>query len=101
MAQDFINLLADLKEEEVIALTKKRLAAKEDALKIMEDARKGMEIVGKRFAGGESGRRAGELGRATNPVEHVGLGRRELRAVTANCRELGFQRTADIDREMA
>lgn len=53
MAQDFINLLADLKEEEVIALTKKRLAAKEDALKIMEDARKGMEIVGKRFAGGE------------------------------------------------
>ena len=53
MAQDFINLLADLKEEEVIALTKKRLADKEDALKIMEDARKGMEIVGKRFAGGE------------------------------------------------
>ncbi len=53
MAQDFVNLLADLKEEEVIALTKKRLAAKEDALKIMEDARKGMEIVGKRFAGGE------------------------------------------------
>ena len=53
MAQDFVNLLADLKEDEVIALTKKRLAAKEDALKIMEDARKGMEIVGKRFAGGE------------------------------------------------
>jgi trimethylamine corrinoid protein len=53
MAQDFINLLADLKEEEVLALTKKRLASKEDPLKIMEDARKGMEIVGKRFAGGE------------------------------------------------
>ena len=53
MAQDFINLLADLKEEEVIALTKKRLADKENPLKIMEDARKGMEIVGKRFAGGE------------------------------------------------
>jgi 5-methyltetrahydrofolate--homocysteine methyltransferase len=53
MAQDFVNLLADLKEEEVIALTKKRLASKEDPLKIMEDARKGMEIVGKRFAGGE------------------------------------------------
>ncbi len=53
MAQDFVDLLADLKEDEVIALTKKRLAAKEDALKIMEDARKGMEIVGKRFAGGE------------------------------------------------
>jgi methanogenic corrinoid protein MtbC1 len=53
MAQDFVNLLADLKEEEVIAMTKKRLASKEDPLKIMEDARKGMEIVGKRFAGGE------------------------------------------------
>ncbi len=53
MAQDFVNLLADLKEEEVLALTKKRLANKEDALKIMEDARKGMEIVGKRFAAGE------------------------------------------------
>jgi methanogenic corrinoid protein MtbC1 len=53
MAQDFVDLLADLKEDEVIALTKQRLAAKEDALKIMEDARKGMEIVGKRFAGGE------------------------------------------------
>ena len=53
MAQDFVNLLADLKEEEVFALTKKRLASKEDPLKIMEDARKGMEIVGKRFAGGE------------------------------------------------
>jgi trimethylamine corrinoid protein len=53
MAQDFVNLLADLKEEEVLAVTKKRLASKEDPLKIMEDTRKGMEIVGKRFAGGE------------------------------------------------
>jgi methanogenic corrinoid protein MtbC1 len=53
MAEDFINLLADLKEDEVLALTKKRLDAKEDPLKILEDARKGMELVGKRFAGGE------------------------------------------------
>jgi methanogenic corrinoid protein MtbC1 len=53
MAGDFINLLADLKEDEIIKLTKKRLAAKEDPLKILEDSRKGMEIVGKRFAGGE------------------------------------------------
>jgi len=53
MAGDFVNLLADLKEDEVIKLTKKRLAAKEDPLKILEDGRKGMEIVGKRFAGGE------------------------------------------------
>jgi methanogenic corrinoid protein MtbC1 len=53
MSGDFVNLLADLKEEEVLKMTKKRLDAKEDPLKILEDSRKGMEIVGKRFAGGE------------------------------------------------
>jgi methanogenic corrinoid protein MtbC1 len=53
MSGDFVNLLADLKEDEVLKQTKQRLASKEDALKIMEDARKGMEIVGKRFADGE------------------------------------------------
>jgi methanogenic corrinoid protein MtbC1 len=53
MSGDFVNLLADLKEEEVVKLTKERLAKKEDPLKILEDSRKGMEIVGKRFAGGE------------------------------------------------
>jgi methanogenic corrinoid protein MtbC1 len=53
MSGDFVNLLADLKEDEVLKLTKQRLDAKEDPLKILEDARKGMEVVGKRFAGGE------------------------------------------------
>ena len=53
MAENFVNLLADLKEDEVMALTKKRIASKEDPMNILEDARKGMEIVGKRFAGGE------------------------------------------------
>jgi methanogenic corrinoid protein MtbC1 len=53
MSGDFVNLLADLKEDEVLKLTKKRLDAKEDPLKILEDSRKGMEIVGKRFAAGE------------------------------------------------
>ncbi|MDD5338796.1 MAG: cobalamin-dependent protein [Dehalococcoidales bacterium] len=53
MSGDFINLLADLKEEEVLKLTKERLDAKEDPLKILDDAREGMSIVGKRFAGGE------------------------------------------------
>jgi 5-methyltetrahydrofolate--homocysteine methyltransferase len=53
MSGDFVNLLADLKEEEVLKLTQQRLDSKEDPLKILEDARKGMEIVGKRFAGGE------------------------------------------------
>jgi methanogenic corrinoid protein MtbC1 len=53
MSGDFVNLLADLKEAEVIALTKKRLEVKEDPMKILEDSRKAMEIVGKRFADGE------------------------------------------------
>jgi 5-methyltetrahydrofolate--homocysteine methyltransferase len=53
MSGDFVNLLADLKEDEVLKLAKKRLDAKEDPLKILEDSRKGMEIVGKRFADGE------------------------------------------------
>jgi len=53
MSGDFKNLLADLKEDEVLKLTKQRLDAKEDPMKILEDSRKGMEIVGKRFADGE------------------------------------------------
>lgn len=50
MAGDLVNLLADLKEQEALGVVKERLAKGEDALKILDDARKGMEIVGKRFA---------------------------------------------------
>jgi methanogenic corrinoid protein MtbC1 len=53
MAKDLVKTLADLKEKEVIAIVEDRLKAKEDPLKILEDARKGMEIVGKRFANSE------------------------------------------------
>ena len=53
MAQDLVNTLADLKEQEAIKIVKDRLSAGEDPLKIMEDARKGMEIVGKRFSNSE------------------------------------------------
>jgi methanogenic corrinoid protein MtbC1 len=53
MSGDFVNLLADLKEDEVLKLARQRLESKEDPMKILEDARKGMEIVGKRFADGE------------------------------------------------
>jgi methanogenic corrinoid protein MtbC1 len=45
--------LSDLKEEEVIKIVEERLKAKEDPLRILDDARKGMEIVGKRFASSE------------------------------------------------
>ena len=53
MAQDLVNTLADLKEQEAIEIVKDRLSAGEDPFKIMEDARKGMEIVGKRFSESE------------------------------------------------
>jgi 5-methyltetrahydrofolate--homocysteine methyltransferase len=53
MAKDLVKTLADLKEQEVIKIVEDRLKAKEDPLRILEDARKGMEIVGKRFASSE------------------------------------------------
>jgi len=53
MAKDLVKTLADLKEQEVIKIVEDRLNAKEDPLKILEDARRGMEIVGKRFATSE------------------------------------------------
>jgi methanogenic corrinoid protein MtbC1 len=53
MSDDLVNLLADLKDAEVLELVRKRLANNEDPLKILEDSRKGMEIVGERFAADE------------------------------------------------
>jgi len=53
MAKDLVNTLADLKEQEALKIVKDRLSASEDPLKILGDARKGMEIVGQRFASSE------------------------------------------------
>jgi methanogenic corrinoid protein MtbC1 len=53
MAKDLVKTLADLKEQEVMEIVKSRLSAGEDPLKILEGARKGMEIVGQRFASSE------------------------------------------------
>ncbi len=53
MSGDFVNLLADLKEDEVLKLTKQRIESGEDPLKILDDSRGGMGVVGKRFADGE------------------------------------------------
>ena len=50
MAQDLASILADLKEKEALRIVEDRLKAGEEPLKILDDARKGMEIVGKRFA---------------------------------------------------
>ena len=53
MTSDLTSLLADLHENEALEIVKQRSANGEDPLKIMEDARRGMEIVGNRFANGE------------------------------------------------
>ncbi|MFC1902038.1 B12-binding domain-containing protein [Chloroflexota bacterium] len=53
MAFNLVELLAELREEEVLKVCRERLEAGEEPLKILEDSRKGMEIVGKRFADGE------------------------------------------------
>ena len=53
MSGDFKNLLADLKEDEVLKLTKQRLDSGEAPMNILNDSREGMGIVGKRFADGE------------------------------------------------
>ena len=50
MAKDLVNTLADLKEKEALKIVEDRLRASEEPLKILDDARRGMEIVGKRFA---------------------------------------------------
>jgi len=53
MAKDLVKALSDLQEKEALAIVEERMGKGEDPLKILEDARKGMEIVGKRFASSE------------------------------------------------
>jgi len=53
MAKDLVSALADLKEKEALKIAEDRLRAGEEPLKILEDARKAMEVVGKRFASSE------------------------------------------------
>jgi methanogenic corrinoid protein MtbC1 len=53
MVVDLTAALSDLKENEALNAVKERLAAGEEPLKILDDSRRGMEIVGQRFARGE------------------------------------------------
>ncbi len=53
MTEDLVTTLADLKEKETMAIVEKRLNAGEDPLRILDDARKALEIVGNRFASSE------------------------------------------------
>ncbi|MFX1540925.1 MAG: B12-binding domain-containing protein [Promethearchaeota archaeon] len=52
-SENFVNVLADLKETEAIKIVEDRLNAGEDPLKILDDSRRALEIVGNRFANNE------------------------------------------------
>ena len=53
MSGEIIDLLADLKEEEVLNLIRGKLDSGADPLGLLDDTRKALEIVGKRFAEGQ------------------------------------------------
>jgi len=53
MAEDLRSTLADLKEKEALEIVRERLNASDDPIVILDDARRGMEIVGERFADGQ------------------------------------------------
>lgn len=53
MADDLVKALVDLEEKEVLGIVEQRLSAGENPLKILDDSRYAMEIVGKRFEAGE------------------------------------------------
>ena len=53
MAKDLASALADLKEQEALSIVEERINKGDDPFKILDDARKGMEVVGKRFANSE------------------------------------------------
>jgi 5-methyltetrahydrofolate--homocysteine methyltransferase len=50
MAKDLVKTLADLKEEEALEIVQNRLNAGDTPLRILDDARRALEIVGKRFS---------------------------------------------------
>jgi len=53
MDEDLFSTLADLKETEALAIVQDRLNTGDDPSSILGDARRGMEIVGKRYQDGE------------------------------------------------
>jgi 5-methyltetrahydrofolate--homocysteine methyltransferase len=53
MDAKLIEMMADLKEDEVLALVKEKIAGGGDPMGILDDARAAMEVVGKRFESSE------------------------------------------------
>lgn len=53
MSGELAKLLSDLKEPEALAFVEKALGEGKDPMELLQDAKEGMNTVGKRFAGGE------------------------------------------------
>lgn len=51
--QDLVHLLADLEEEVVLEIVRKRIQTGDDLMQILEECNKGMQIVGTRYEQGE------------------------------------------------
>jgi methanogenic corrinoid protein MtbC1 len=52
MSEDLARAIADLEENEALRLTREKLDGGEEPQLVLEESRKGMEIVGKRFSDG-------------------------------------------------
>ncbi len=52
MEEDLVTLIAELKKQKAIQLTEQRLKSGEDPFKILDDGKKAMQIVGRRFSEG-------------------------------------------------
>ena len=52
MAEELVSALVNLREKEALEIVKERLRTGSDPLKLVEDGRIAMEIVGKRFEEG-------------------------------------------------
>ena len=52
MGENLVTLIAELKKQEAIQVTEQRLKSGEDPLKILDDGKKAMQIVGRRFSEG-------------------------------------------------
>jgi len=53
MSQELVNAIAEIREDDALSLAREMAASGADPLDILADARKAMEIVGKRFEDGE------------------------------------------------
>jgi 5-methyltetrahydrofolate--homocysteine methyltransferase len=103
MTVDLAVALAELAEEECLALVQQKLASGEDPYEILEEARRGMEIVGQRYECNDyfipeliySGEIMKQIGETLRPrlsqgIEEERLGKVVLGTVAGDIHDLGL-----------